>query len=189
MKEDVFKIEYMDIVLRDRCISDLDDYIFWYTKEREWMNWDAPWEKDEPFDIDEFKANFIKKLEKPLPEIRRRFEICLNNGKHIGWMNSYYIDSNEDMLAIGIDISEPKNRGNGIGKSAFKMFISYLLKNKPKIDIYTQTWSGNTRMINLAFKCGFKEYERKPNFRKINEKLYDGLTFKLDKEYFVKKVV
>lgn len=187
MKEDIFKLEYMDIVLRDRCISDLDEYIFWYTKEMEWMNWDAPWEKDDPFDIDEFKANFIKKLKKPLPKIRRRFEICLDNGKHIGWMNSYYIDSNENMLAIGIDIPEPKNRGNGIGKKSFKMFISYLLKNKPEIDIYTQTWSGNTRMINLAFKCGFKEYERKPNFRNINDNLYDGLTFKLDKEYFLKK--
>lgn len=186
LKNDIFKIESEDIVLRDRCIEDLDDYIFWYTVEKEWMNWDAPWEKDEPFDIDGFKIDFIKKLEKPLPAVRRRFEICLNDGKHIGWMNSYYIDSNENMLAIGIDIPQTLNRGHGIGKKAFLMFINYLLKNNPQRDIYTQTWSGNIKMMSLALKCGFREVKREVDFKEIDGRFYDDITYKLDREAFEK---
>lgn len=51
-------------------------------------------------------------------------------------------------------------------------------------EIYTQTWSGNKRMIGLANKISFEECMRKSNIHKFNGKLYDDLTFKLNIEKF-----
>ena len=35
-------IEFDDIILRDMIESDIEDYVRWFTVEREWENWDAP---------------------------------------------------------------------------------------------------------------------------------------------------
>ena len=68
---------------------------------------------------------------------------------------------------------------------ALCMFIKYLL-DKGIDDIYTQTWSGNERMIHIAEKIGFEEYRRKKEFRLVRGKKYDGLTFRLNMEKFKK---
>ena len=41
------RIEFENIVLRDMIESDIEDYVRWFTVEREWENWDAPWEKED----------------------------------------------------------------------------------------------------------------------------------------------
>ena len=41
------KIESDNIILRDMIESDIEDYVRWFTVEREWENWDAPWEKED----------------------------------------------------------------------------------------------------------------------------------------------
>lgn len=40
------EIKYENIILRDMIESDIEDYVRWFTVEREWENWDAPWEKE-----------------------------------------------------------------------------------------------------------------------------------------------
>lgn len=46
-KEFIMRIEFENIVLRDMIESDIEDYVRWFTVEREWKNWDAPWEKED----------------------------------------------------------------------------------------------------------------------------------------------
>lgn len=181
------KLSYKDIILRDQCLEDIKDYIKWYTLETEWQNWDAPWENGDPIDVDIMRYDMMEDLEKPLSKIRRRFEIDYKNGKHIGWTSTYYINENKDMLAIGIDIPNEDYRGKRLGEYALICFISYILEEEPLQNIYTQTWSGNGRMVRLALKLGFKEFERKKDFRKVNGKNYDGLTFKLNKDIFYQR--
>ncbi|GAA0124762.1 GNAT family protein [Clostridium sp. CTA-19] len=184
INKNVFKVYNQDIFLRDACVEDIDDYIIWNTKEVEWQDWDAPWEKEENVNIGELKIELLKKLNKDLPKIRSRLEVCYVNGEHIGWVSSYFIDGNKTKFAIGIDIVNNEFRNKKLGEAAFSLFISYVLKSKQSLDIYTQTWSGNERMIGLAKKCGFKEVNREINIRKVRGNLYDGLTFKLNKELF-----
>ncbi|MFD3157298.1 GNAT family N-acetyltransferase [Haloimpatiens sp. FM7330] len=184
ISEDVFKIYNQDIFLRDMCMEDVDDYIVWNTNEIEWQDWDAPWEKEENSNIEELKDRLFEKSNAETPIIRRRLEICNINGKHIGWVSSYFIDGDKSKFAIGIDIANNKFRGKKLGELAFSLFISYLLKSEYVSDIYTQTWSGNYRMIGLAKKCGFEVVSREINFRKVRGNMYDDLTFKLNKELF-----
>jgi len=108
---------------------------------------------------------------------------------HIGWCNVYHIDNefnytiNGGYCTIGINIPCLKARRKGYATSAWKLLIEYLLSKNIE-DIYTQTWSGNTRLIALANKVGFEECNCNIGERSVKGVLYDGLTFKLNKWRF-----
>ena len=40
------EITYENITLRDMIASDIENYVRWFTTETEWMDTDAPWEKE-----------------------------------------------------------------------------------------------------------------------------------------------
>ena len=45
--------------------------------------------------------------------------------------------------------------------------------------VFTQTWSGNVRMLRVAEKLGFVPYARVKGIRTVRGKKYDALTLKL----------
>lgn len=191
------KIEYKDIILRDMTEADIEDDIRWNTLETDWSNWDAPWEPlpDIP-DTDAYRKKELLKLAEPKDEIRWGFEIETAEGIHIGAVNSYMINENFEWIPIrnakpgeklfrtvGIDICESSFCGKGLGRKALAAFVNYYLENGED-EIYCQTWSGNIRMVKCAEKLGFEVCKRKTDYREVNGKKYDGLTFRLDKEKF-----
>ena len=189
------------VILRDFIQSDIQKRVYWETVENEWQLWDAPWEyegksKDELIqDLEEYKTKMLLRVseQKGENDLRTGFQICINDGKktYIGWCGSYNINDNfeitdtEGQRAVGICIPAMVARGKGFATSAMVLFINYLMKNKVN-EIYTQTWSGNKRMIGLANKLGFEECMRKSNIHKVHGKLYDDLTFRLNIEKFHK---
>lgn len=184
------EIKGQKILLRDLIKDDIEDRIRWETVETEWLDWDAPWEiEEEPFNPGEYRDLMNNRLSKNQDPNRFRygFQICLNdeNKKHIGWVSAYCMDGNyfyteeDGKLAIGINIPDLGSRRKGYATEAWCLYIKYLLDKGIK-DIYTQTWSGNFRVIGLMEKIGFVECNRVKDFRMVREKLYDGLTFKLD---------
>ncbi|WP_346938418.1 GNAT family protein [uncultured Clostridium sp.] len=190
------EIKGESIILRDYIEADIEDDIYWETVETEWQLWDAPWEYEEGefFDSDKYCKKMLETLnsQKDKNRIRRKFEICIDNEKktHIGGCNSYNIDSNykytkgHGKCTIGIDICSVNARGKGYATSALKLFIYYLMSNGFN-EFYTQTWSGNYRMIGLAEKLGFEECNREDNIRIVRGSYYDGLTFRLNIEKFI----
>ena len=68
------------------------------------------------------------------------------------------------------------------GRVNFNYRSSYneYLKEKGYQSVYTQTWSGNTPMLRVAEKLGFKEIARKKEHREVDGKTYDALTFQLE---------
>ena len=187
------RIEFENIVLRDMIESDIEDYVRWFTVEREWENWDAPWEKEdtcEETEREKWAEYYGSVKDRPDDAQRRKFEIEWN-GRHIGWVSSYRIDENYEWVgnvkdgqtvhrAIGIDICEPDLYGKGIGSNALRAFMNYYFVSGAD-ELYTQTWSGNVRMIRCAEKLGFEECGRKACTREVNGRKYDGLTFRIRK--------
>ena len=189
------------IILRDFLTSDIEKRIYWETVETEWQQWDAPWEyeglteEEKQEELENYIASLRRWVEQDerLPEekVRYRFQIALNNENcdYIGWCTAYCIDEDysytddEGYLAVGINIPEITSRGKGYATEALCIFIQYLLKHNER-PLFTQTWSGNERMIHVAEKIGFKECFRKNSYRKVRGERYDGLTFKLDEEHF-----
>ena len=184
------QIKCESIILRDMIETDIDDYVRWFTTETEWAIWDAPWEPveyDETAQMTEWTEYFESVKNLPDDKIRWKFEIEYN-GRHIGWVSSYLINEDYEWIAandikdgqkvyraIGIDICEKNIWGNGIGTDALQTFLQYYADNGCE-EIYTQTWSGNERMLRCAAKLGFKVCRRNVGKREVNGERYDGLT-------------
>lgn len=191
------------VILRDMIPADIEDRIYWQTVETEWLGWDAPWESDprsvyyRPFDETAYRRACAQKLltlsEADEGQPRMSFQICANDGKetHIGWCNCYYIDEAfryspaGSCHTVGIDIPVTAARHKGYATAAWTLFIGYLLTGGAT-EIYTQTWSGNARVLGLIGKLGFAEIDRKKGNRYVNGKPYDALTFRLDRRAFQK---
>ncbi|MDF2923515.1 MAG: family acetyltransferase [Paenibacillaceae bacterium] len=171
------------IVLRDSCSEDIEDYIRWHTTDVEWMNWDAPWEQTESVNVAQLTSNIRKRIDHP-ESPRKRLEISLDTGEHIGWVTSYLIEGDTTKLAVGIDIPEEKYRGGGNGRIALECWMNYLFTSYGQPQLYTQTWSGNGRMIKLAEKLGFQESKRKVGMREVRGALYDAITYEVTRERF-----
>ena len=192
-------INYLNIVLRDMEEKDIADEIRWHTTETEWALWDAPWEMEEAlrsFDRAKHRAEELEWLAREKPDHRLSFEIDTWEGVHIGSVNSYRIDENYDWQkltgeedrtkvrwALGIEINESSFWSSGWGTQALTALVKYHLAAGYE-ELYTQTWSGNERMIRLAEKLGFRECCRKRDLRLVRGERYDGLTFRLDRAAF-----
>lgn len=173
------------IILRDMIESDIENYVRWFTTETEWGDWDAPWETFESDEQTE-RAAWTEYYEwvKALPDDTVRMKLKIEcDGVHIGWVSRYsdlgYMDNPDGVPAIGIDIPEMQHRHKGAGTQALRLFMDYL-RQRGFSSFYTQTWSGNERMIRVAEKLGFKEVHRGKNIRTVNGKQYDAITFRLD---------
>ena len=158
------EIEFENVILRDMIASDIEDYVRWFTVEREWENWDAPWEKEDTDEETERASwqEYYASL-KDLPDDVRRWKFEIEwNGRHIGWVSSYMMDENYEWIsadtiqswqtvhrAIGICICEPDVWGHGIGTNALRAFMNYYFESGIT-ELYTQTWSGNIRMLRCA---------------------------------------
>jgi RimJ/RimL family protein N-acetyltransferase len=126
-------LENKNIVLRYIKESDIEDYKRWTTVETEWADWDAPWERD-------YMAQFVKRQEmavKEVPAVYRKLEIDTLDGKHIGWVTSYFMRGDKEKLALGIDIPSVVERGKGYGENALTCFMAYLFAEADVL--YTQT--------------------------------------------------
>lgn len=171
--------------------SDIADYVRWFTVEREWQNWDAPWEKQ---DADpeaqrkrwtDYYASAANRTATACP-----WHLELDwNGRHIGWVSAYCIDENYEWVAaptdgqpprraIGIGICEPDLWGNGIGTNALRAYMDLCFENGME-KLYIQTWSGNTRMLRCAEKLGFIECDRCVGEVEFDGQSYDGLTLRV----------
>ena len=192
----MFKLETKDLILRDICEEDLKKDYTWLTHDTEWWNWDASyWQyqnlSEEQLAIEipklmDSMRNFLQMVSQKKPDdVRYSFQIELKQtGEYIGWISCYCIDENfvatddDALYAFGIDIPEKKYRSKGLGFQAFSAAIEYY-KAHGIDEVYTQTWSGNTPMIRLAQKIGFKLVDVKKDAREHNGKKYDALTFKI----------
>ncbi len=172
-----------EIVLRELMEDDIPRYISWNNGDREWKKWDAPWEEVED-DPQKIRNLILRILDRPKPEIWVRLQMNHLSGAHIGSVSTYLIDEDQRKRAIGIDIYEPNCWGKGLGALAVNLWVAYLFCVTDLDCLYTETWSGNVRMVKLAEKCGFVEVQRKTNYREIDGQFYDGLTFRLEREQF-----
>jgi len=183
------KIIYEDIILRDLLVEDIDTHLRWYMVDIEWMDWDAPWEKNDPFDADEYRSRRIEHIAKYKDENLTRYGFELEyKERHIGWVSAYKIDDNFDyasngQLAIGIAICESDCWGKSIGGKAYIAFIKYLFSCGYS-ELYTQTWSGNERMLRMAKRIGFRLCHRDEGIRQVRGKDYDRLTLKITADGF-----
>lgn len=187
------RIQAEDVVLRDMLEADVEDYVRWFTEETEWSAFDAPWA---PLHAEagkvraDWTAYWQENCRLAEGDLRRRFEMEWE-GRHIGWVCAYPIDENGEWLtekdlregreartAVGISIAQSGIWGRSLGSKALRAFCGYLFERGAEA-VYTQTWSGNARMIRCAEKLGFAEYRRCVGQKEVEGQRFDWLTFQL----------
>jgi len=169
------------VTLRYIKKDDIENYIKWQTIDTEWKKWDAPWANKENDDRFLMKQ---KEAVKKTPQEYRKFEIENEQGEHMGWVSSYYIEGDKDKLAVGIVIPPTDARNKGYGFAALTLFMKHLFELRKML--YIQTWSGNFPMIALAAKLRFIETQRDKDLCLVFGKTYDGLTFAITRDEFCK---
>lgn len=95
-------------------------------------------------------------------------------------VNIYYEALKDTIDAKEKEVYKPDAWGNGIGTNILRTFMNYCFESGMN-ELYTQTWSGNARMLRCAEKLGFVECDRDVGALEIDGQKYDGLTFKINK--------
>lgn len=108
---------------------------------------------------------------------RARLVIARNNVL-IGVVSRYWIGEETNWLAVGIVIYDPSEWKQGIGYEALGLWSDYLFREIPNIvRLDLRTWSGNTGMMRLALKLGYREEARFRMARIVDGAYYDGLGY------------
>ena len=171
------------VVLRDRRFEDIDDYVRWFCTPMDWQRWDAPWEmQGELPDPETKRARLVERFPLELPEVRKVFEVDGPSGAHLGWTNRYRIPGPPELVAIGINLPDVERGGRGVGTIAFALHAAYRFRHDELTELYTETWSGNVRMIGLAHRVGFLECSREPQVAEVRGIRYDGVRFSVTRD-------
>ena len=192
----MFDLRNDKVILRDLLPADIPARIRWETVETEWQNWDAPWEYDGLTDaqrqedlrryVQSLHGRVAQQAALPPDRLRTQLQIAVNDPQqtYIGWCSCYRIDAqyrydpHGALCAVGIDIPAMAARRKGYGYAALLLYIDYL-RRSGESTLYTQTWSGNLRMLALAEKLGFREIDRKVGIRTVRGGIYDAITLRL----------
>ena len=164
--------------LRDRRIEDFEDVERWFAPGQAWQEWDAPWETLPPLD-EKLRRRWHERLAAPLPEPRTGLEIETAEGRHIGWVNSYWIDEHNRWRDCGINITEDEVWGRGLGQEAYALWVDYLFSAHDLPRLGMGTWSGNRRMAWVAARVGMRQEARFADARVVKGKYYDALRWGL----------
>jgi RimJ/RimL family protein N-acetyltransferase/ribosomal protein S18 acetylase RimI-like enzyme len=160
--------------LRDRRGADYEDYRRWFAPGQAWQQWDAPWEAVMPLDEDA-RQRWESRLARTPPEPRAGLEIETVEGRHIGWVNSYWVDEASRWRDCGIVLAERELWGRGLGHEAFALWVGYLFNAWELPRVGMGTWSGNERMLRVAARVGMREEARFADARLVEGQRYDAV--------------
>lgn len=179
-------LEGKRVRLRDWTLEDLDEFAFWLQPGQHWQTLDGPYYKrtsaDEiPALIERIRTRISEgKISHP----RQSLIIAeLQHNRLIGQVSRYWISEETHWLAAGIVIYNPALWGQGIGYEALTLWTDYLFEAFPAIvRLDLQTWSGNTGMMRLAEKLGYRLEGRFTKARIVDGQYYDALGYGVMRE-------
>ena len=114
-----FEIHGKRVLLRDPRPDYAETYIRWMTVEREWGEWDAPWEGNEPAALD--KSEVSQALSVAQLDTRQVLYIQVTDGPLLGWVNRYDHDPVGSIVWAGINICQSGSWCQGLGTEALRL--------------------------------------------------------------------
>ncbi len=109
------------------------------------------------------------------------------NGKVIGTVGCYWVDQHTDWLETGIVIYDPSYWNGGYGTEAYALWIDYLFEHTNLHRLGMSTWSGNDRMMRVAYKLGMVEEARIRKARVVEGEYYDSIKMGILREEWIEK--
>jgi len=178
------------ISLRDWQLGDLEPYAYWLRPDHRWHELDGPYYHD--LDEDEIPGVVEhKRAEIEAAKRTPRNGLAIADAatdRLLGAVKWYWQSQETLWLSIGIVIYDPHDWGQGIGYQALGLWSEYLLASMPElVRLDLRTWSGNTGMMRLAEKLGYREEARFRMARIVNGRYYDGLGYGVLREEWIER--
>jgi RimJ/RimL family protein N-acetyltransferase len=144
------------IVLREKRLADAEDDYGWRT-DSELSRFDAA----RPFaaSFEDYLQLFKDELAYPSP-YRRTLSIEDNDGRHIGNVMYYNIDTIRREAEIGITIGDRSYWGQGIGVDAVQTLVRHIFRATGFRRIYLKTLDWNVRAQRCFERAGFRHCGR-----------------------------
>ena len=187
------RFESNGIILRDYMMSDVNDEVRWSTTETDWIALDTPWEEIEQEDPETIRQDMLSyvMMSTRIPDTvtRPRLEIEAD-GRHIGFVSSYYLDSGYNETdwnpefssgyrnAIGIEICDRKSRNKGYGQKALKAYMEYHKAHGIK-SLCIETTPENEAMVHIAEKLGFNLVKKDIGAHEKDGRSWDNLVYEI----------
>lgn len=168
-------------MLRDWRLDDLERFAFWLDPDQRWHALDGPYYPKLP--RDQIPAAIARRREVivagNLPDPRTSLVIANRAMDALLGQVTWYWESEEThWLSVGIVLYDPETWGKGLGYEALGLWGDYLLGAMPELArLDLRTWSGNTGMMRLAEKLGFREEARFRMARIVDGIYYDGMGY------------
>ena len=140
------------VVLREKRLSDARDDFGWRS-DAELARFDAARPFTAPFD--DYLALFKDELAYPSP-YRRTLAVEDADGRHIGNVMYYNIDTIRREAEIGITIGERDCWGNGYGADAVRTLVKHILRATGFRRVYLKTLDWNVRAQHAFERAGFR---------------------------------
>jgi putative hydrolase of HD superfamily len=180
----------MLIYLREIQLKDISDYHRLIQPNQTYHKFDGPYYKQKSKEEIE---EFINKIECDLkdgknPLNNKKLIVNKSTEKILGHVNWCWKSKETNWLEVGIDIFDSNNWSKGIGSEALPLWIDEVFEKFPElVRIGLSTWSGNTRMVNLAKKIGLNKEAQYKMARIVDNIYYDSVSYGIIKEEWLKK--
>ena len=146
----------VNVLLREKQLDDvLDDYR-WRT-DPELTRFDAA--RPLTMTYKEYLALYREELLYPSP-YRWSLAIEDNDGRHIGNIMYYNIDTLRQEAELGVTIGEERLCGRGYGTEAVRLLVNHLLMQMSFRRVHLKTLAWNDRAQRCFEKVGFVRYGR-----------------------------
>ena len=174
------------IDLRDWRLADLDRWAAWLSPGRHWKDLNGPYyalpTPDEVQAMVERRRVAITEEAWPTPRASLVIADKETDGL-IGLVTWYWESEETHWPGVGIVIFDPAHWRGGRGFEALGLWSDYLFRSLPRIvRLDLRTWSGNTGMMRLAEKLGYREEARFRRARIVAGAYHDGLGYGILRE-------
>ncbi len=145
----------------------------------QWWRWDAPWEGRPLGEEMRRISSWVERVRKEQAVPPLGMVIETRAGRPVGTVSRCWVDERAGWLEVGIGIFSSRNWGKGFGVEAVALWADHLFAELPLHRIGLRTWSGNTRMIRVALRAGFKQEATFREAYRAAGRAYDRIAFGL----------
>jgi len=170
-----------DIKLRNLTLDDLDSFYKLNHPKQKFHTLNGPYfKKRSEVELKNFINTLRERLVHDDPTLHDTSQLIVLNESNqlIGQVSCYWVSKETLWLNIGIVIFDENFWGKGMGHMALNLWIERVFLTHPEIiRLGLTTWSGNTGMMNLAEKLGFKLEARFRKARIVKGEYFDSLGY------------
>lgn len=167
--------------LRDWRVEDLGALAYWLQPGRRWQELDGPYYPHPSVaEIPDIVAQRRMAIESGQLSVPRTSLVVTGAEEDtlLGCVTWYWESQETNWLSVGIVLYDEACWGKGLGYEALGLWGDYMFTTMPELArLDLRTWSGNTGMMRLAEKLGYREEARFRKARIVGGLYYDGMGY------------